>query len=506
MARNTATLAINIISDASGASRGLDEATSKVDKFKSGLDKASLAATGVLAGLAGLGKQAFDAASDLQQTTGSINAVFGDWALDIEQTAQTAAKGVGLSTSQYEQMAAVIGSQLKNAGMTAGDATAKTQALISTGADMAAVFGGTAADAVEALSSALKGEMDPIEKYGVSLNQSAIDAQKAADGNAGLTGAADKAAQTQAILEQITAQTSQTTGQWADQAGTAAEQTQIAGAAAENAAAKLGDVLLPVVGWLADKLAAMAGWAAQNKTTVQILVGVLGGLAAVVLTVNAAVSAYEAIARIAAAAQWLWNVAMDANPIGLIVLAVAAVIAGIVLLINHFGGFQAVVQATGQVFSTIWNAILGAIGWVWDKIQALGGAFSTVFGWIAKVMQPVTDVIKWIADKIAWVIDKARAVGNFFGNLFSAPAPAPAAGPAGGQRGLLGAPAGLRAAGLLTAGGGIGSSPSGAAPGLGTTVNITVNGALDPVAVGKQIQGVLRDYTRRTGQQVAVAR
>jgi hypothetical protein len=119
-------------------------------------------------------------------------------------------------------------------------------------------------------------------------------------------------------------------------------------------------------------------------------------------------------------------------------------------------------------------------------------------------MSPVVDVIKWIADKIAWVINKAKAVGDFFGNLFSAPAPA--RGAAGGAGGLLGAPAGLRSAGLLTAGGGIGSSPSGAASGAGTVVNVTVNGALDPVAVGKQIQSVLRDYTRRTGQTAAVLR
>jgi hypothetical protein len=116
-------------------------------------------------------------------------------------------------------------------------------------------------------------------------------------------------------------------------------------------------------------------------------------------------------------------------------------------------------------------------------------------------MSPVVDVIKWIADKIQWVINKAKAVGDFFGGLFSAPAAPAPAGAGGGTRGLFGAPGGLRTAGLLTAGGGIGSSPSGAAPGLGeTTVNITVNGALDPVAVGRQIQTVLRDYSRRTGQ------
>jgi hypothetical protein len=501
MARS-ATLAINIISDASGAKPGLKEATASVDDFKKGLDKASIGAGVFVGGLAVLGKQAFDAASDFQQTSGSIDAVFGDYSKNIADAAANGAKLVGLSASQYQEMAAVIGSQLKNAGMSIGDVTTNTQDLIAKGADMAAVFGGTAADAVGALSSALKGEMDPIEKYGVTLNQAAIDAQKAADGNASLTGAADQAAQKQAILELITKQTADTTGQWAAQAGTAAEQTQIAGAAAQNAGAKLGEVLLPVVGWLADKLSAMAGWAAKNKDTVLILAGVLGGLALTVLAVNAAVTVYETVSKLAAAAQWLWNAAMDANPIGLIVLAVAAVIAGIVLLINHFGGFQNIVKATGQVFSTIWDAISTAIGWVWDKIKALGGVFGDVFGAIVRFIQPAVDVIKWIADKIKWVLDKIGAVGNFIGGLFGAPAPAPAATRGGA---LFGAPGGLRTAGsLLTAGGGIGSSPSAATSGAGTVVNVTVNGALDPVAVGKQIQGVLRDYSRRSGRQVAV--
>jgi hypothetical protein len=498
-----ATLAINIISDASGASRGLDEASSKVDKFSSGLDKASIASAGVLAGLAGLGKQAFDAASDLQQTTGSINAVFGDWALDIEQSAQSAAKAVGLSTSAYEEMAAVIGSQLKNAGMSVGDATAKTQALIKTGADMAAVFGGTAADAVEALSSALKGEMDPIERYGVSLNQSAIDAQKAADGNDKLTGAADKAAQTQAILELITKQTSQTTGQWSDQMGTAAEQTQIASAQWDNAAAKLGEQLLPVVTSITGKLSDLATWVGQNKGLVTGLAIAVGGLAGAVILVNTALSIYRAIMVIAAAAQWALNIAMDANPIGLIVLAIAAVVAGVIYMYNKFGWFRDLVSSIGDFFKAVWDDIVRQIHNVGKFISDLGDVFSTIFGWIGKVMSPVVDVIRWIADKISWVISAAKKVGSVIGGLFGAPAPAPG----GGGRALFGAAGGgLRTAGsLLTAGGG-GISPA-AASGLGgTTVNVTVNGALDPVAVGKQIQNVLRDYTRRTGQSVAVAR
>jgi hypothetical protein len=200
---------------------------------------------------------AFNAASDLQQSTGAIDAVFGDWALDIEQAAQGAADAVGLSTSEYENLAAVIGSQLKGAGMNIGDVTSKTQDLITMGADMAATFGGSASDAVSALSSVLKGEFDPIERYGVSLKQSDINARLAAQGQSNLTGEALKQAQAQAALDLVTQQTSATQGMFASESDTAAGAQERLGAKFEDIKAVLGEKLLPiftdVANWILDK-------------------------------------------------------------------------------------------------------------------------------------------------------------------------------------------------------------------------------------------------------------
>jgi CubicO group peptidase (beta-lactamase class C family) len=122
-----ATLTVKIVSDAKGAAQGFEDASSRVDKFKSGLDKASVAAGGVLGGLALVAKGAFDAASALQQSTGGINTVFGDWAIDIEQAAQKAATAVGLATSDYENSAALIGAQLNSMGFNIADNVAQTQ-------------------------------------------------------------------------------------------------------------------------------------------------------------------------------------------------------------------------------------------------------------------------------------------------------------------------------------------------------------------------------------------
>ena len=74
----------------------------------------------------------------------------------------------------------------------------KTGEMIQLGADLAAQFGGSSADAVAALSSALRGEADPAEKYGLALSQTAINAELMAKGQSKLTGkqlTAAKAAQ-----------------------------------------------------------------------------------------------------------------------------------------------------------------------------------------------------------------------------------------------------------------------------------------------------------------------
>ena len=134
---------------------------------------------------AGVGVGAFFAdairgASDLEQSVGAVEAVFKGQANAIKASAAEASKNLGLTKSQYNDLAATLGALLKNKGIK--DFTGQTQNLIGLGADLAAQFGGTTKEAVEALSSALRGETDPIEKYGVSMNDAAIQAEAMAMG------------------------------------------------------------------------------------------------------------------------------------------------------------------------------------------------------------------------------------------------------------------------------------------------------------------------------------
>jgi hypothetical protein len=225
-------------------------------------------------------------ASDLQQNLGGAGAVFDKWSASVVTNSEKAATALGLSQNQYLESANKLGALLHGQGVASDQLGKATDDLIHKGADLAATFGGTTADAVEALTAAFKGETDPIERYGVSLKQSDISAQMAADGTDKLTGKAHKLAQQQAVLTLINQQTAASQGQFAAQTDTLAEKQQILSAKFDNIKASVGSAIIPLLSELAgvvtdDILPAFAGtvhWLESNWSWLKYVAGAVGTL------------------------------------------------------------------------------------------------------------------------------------------------------------------------------------------------------------------------------------
>jgi phage-related protein len=243
---------INIGAKTGGATNEID----KVNKSLGGMEKSSARAkkaflAGAVAIAAGAAVatagavKAINAASDQQQAFGALDSVFKKQAESVKKWADQQARW-GLSATDAANSAALLGAQLKNAGYNASEAAKRSQKLVGLGADLAATYGGTTADAVDAVSAAFKGEFDSLEKYGVSLKAADVTARLAAKGQDKLTGAALKQAQAAAIQELLWRQTKDAQGQAAREADSFAGVMAALSAYTENAAAALGELLLPI--------------------------------------------------------------------------------------------------------------------------------------------------------------------------------------------------------------------------------------------------------------------
>lgn len=223
----------------------------------------ALASSGAIVGFVG---GAIAAAGDLQQSIGAIETVFKGSSGQMLDWSKQASMAVGLTSNQYNTLGTLIGSQLKNAGIPMDQLAGKTNELITQGADMASMFGGTTTEAVEALSSALKGEMDPIERYGVTLNAAAVEAEAAAMGASKVGGEYDDTAKKAAILSLITKQTADAHGNFAKEASTYSGQLERMKAGWGNITAAMGSAFLPVLtstfGWInTNAIPILQGWA-----------------------------------------------------------------------------------------------------------------------------------------------------------------------------------------------------------------------------------------------------
>jgi hypothetical protein len=178
-----------------------------------------------------------------------------------------------------------------------------------------------------------------------------------------------------------------------------------------------GEMLLPVIDKLAPKLAAFTDWASKNSTLLAVLVGVFGGLAVAILAVNVAMKVWTATTAAFTAIQAAFNAVMALNPIFLIVVAIAAVIAILVVLQKEFGIFDGVIRVVGAAFGAVWQAIKTVFDWVknnWPLLLAVltgpfGIAIAAIFKFKDQIMEAFSLIYKGIKGTMGFIANVITA-------------------------------------------------------------------------------------------------
>jgi TP901 family phage tail tape measure protein len=195
------------------------------------------------------------------------------------------------------------------------------------------------------------------------------------------------------------------------------------------AGTSLGESLTPVIQAISEKIMALTNWwnGLDKSTkdnyaswgvwiaTVGPALVLIGGIVTKVGTMIGLMKKFAVFQKVVTAAQWLWNTAMTANPIGVIIMAIAAVIAAIVYFATSTSGVAITVR---NAWRTLANGIIMAI----NLIIASANSVSSVFGYTIEPLKlfemEATSALENTTDAVD---DTSDAVADLAGNLDNLP-------------------------------------------------------------------------------------
>ena len=358
-------------------------------------------------------------AKTLKNTTGATDAQVKS----VEDYISRMGRATGVTDDEMRPALATLARATGDVG--------KAQGLMGLAMDVSAGTGKDLGAVSLALAKAQKGNVSGLAKLGIATKDA--------------SGKTKSFAAIQADLAKM----------FAGQAATAAETTAGKYArvrlqlseAGETIGAKLIPVLLVMATIFLTKLVPALeqtiGFAERNKTTLGILAGVIGGLAGTILLINGAMTAWAGVMKIVTAATKIWtavqlvlNFVLTANPIGLIIVGIALLVAGIILAYKHSDKFRAVVDAAFKAikaavlsvitfFTTLGPAIFRAVGNVQKTLGNKGrdliiglakGTYSAVTGWFRFWYTLGSAVVRAVGAAGRYLIQKGR---DFIGGLMS---------------------------------------------------------------------------------------
>jgi hypothetical protein len=201
------------------------------------------------AGAAALGlKASISEASDLNETITKTGQVLGKEALPgLERFAEAAARNLGQSKRSALDAVATFAIFGKSAGLRGKELSGFSTELTKLAGDMASFSNTSPEDAITAIGAALRGEQEPIRRYGVLLDDASLRQEALKQGLIDTTSQALKPQQrvlaAQALILQ---QTSDAQGDFARTSDGLANQQRILRAQFDNTKATLGRAFLPL--------------------------------------------------------------------------------------------------------------------------------------------------------------------------------------------------------------------------------------------------------------------
>ena len=496
MAATSRALTLKLLADISDFTKGLDQSQKQVqstgDKIAAFGKKAglALAAAGVAAGAFAVkfGKDAISAASDLNETIAKTGELFGDSTAEIEKFAESAATRLGQSKQQALDAAANFAIFGKSAGLAGDDLVQFSTGFTDLASDLASFNNTSPEDAINAIGSALRGEAEPLRRYGVLLNdaslrQAALELGIVSTTKNALTPQQKVLAAQQLIYEQ----TSVAQGDFARTSDGLANSQRILSAQIENVKTRIGTALLPAAtqlfGFIGTSLIPVVeNW---SKSFSESLGPVVTKLSDFIKT------------DLLPIIQLWWGYVTEYVIPGILNLFTPilndlfkafetikqSVISNETNLRPLLNLFKIVAAFVKDFLAPILGKTLGA------ALKAVASIVSTLIGLFSNLV----GIINAAVNAIKAVASAGKAIGGAIGGALGFGGGRAMGGPVSARTAYV---VGERGPELFVPGSSGSIIPNGGMGG-GTIINLTVNGAIDSESTARQIVSILNDSQAR---------
>jgi hypothetical protein len=321
----------------------------------------------VTAPIVAAGAASFKMAADLQDAMGATEQIFKNAADSVKTWADNLESYYGIAEGEALEYANMMGTMLVNiGGLTEEQAAKQAQTLIELAGDLTAMYGGTTADAVRALTGALKGNNTMLDNYGMAANDAMIKTKALEMGLYDGTGQMDLATKQAATLALIMEQSAAAQGQAAREAEGASGGMRAFATEIKNLATDIGEVLLPIITPLINTISEWVQAFGKLSPEIQKAIVVIASLAAAIgplLIMLGMMSSGlgEVISMATNIAGFLPKLggafAALTGPIGLTIAAITGLIAIGVLMWRNWDTIKAKAATLGEKVATVWEAI-----------------------------------------------------------------------------------------------------------------------------------------------------
>lgn len=343
---------------------GIKQAQKQLGSISQNIDRAfSVAATAVAGATTAIGffaKKSVDAASDLQESTNAVRVAYGDAAEAILAIGETSATSLGVARNEFNQAAVRFSAFAARVVGDGGDMSGFIKDISQRATDFASVFNIDVAEALQVFQSGLAGEAEPLKRFGINLLESEVKAYAL---RAGIIKVGESMTETQKVQARyglLMESTAKTAGDFANTSDGLANSQRILKASITDLQAEIGSAFLPVVEDLFHEFSAnllpklqelgaflkspqgeqaikdmAAAFSTAFERVFEFIDYVMRNskaifeLGATILGVITTLKVLNVVTKLVTGAQLLWNVAVAANPIGLLIvtlgLAVVAV-------------------------------------------------------------------------------------------------------------------------------------------------------------------------------------